>query len=138
MSAYIVSKATIDRIVTRIHGAHGIYSIERSYPAIYQAYKGDCNRLGQNLWKLNVKAVNQRYNENNPVEIYQYAFDRNCAGGKRKQQVRVFKSLRCFLYQCSEGDVPETPLFQELDRYCSALAADIVAELPEYEDAAWG
>lgn len=138
MSAYIVNKETIDRIVTRIHGAQRIYSVERNYPTMYQAYKGDCSELGQNLWKLNVEAVNQRYGGNYPIKLYQYAPARNCAGGTRKQQVRVYKSLQCFLYQCSEGDVPETPLFQELERYCSALAAEIITELPEYEDAAWG
>lgn len=52
--------------------------------------------------------------------------------------MQALKSLRCWLYQCSEGNVPEQPLFKALERYAGDLAFHIVAELPGWNAAEWG
>lgn len=132
MSAYIVEKKTIDRIVTYINekcSADPDY-FETRYAAIYAAYRGDPNKLGQNLWTMNVKAVDQRYRENNPVSLYRYEY-------RPADNIQVFKSLRGYLYQCTEGDVPESPLYKDLDRLADTIAREIVINLPAYERAEW-
>lgn len=132
MSAYIVEKKTIDRIVTYINEKYSAYPayFEAQYPAIYAAYQGNLNKLGQNLWAMNVQAVDQRYGENNPVSLYRYEY---CPA----DNIQVFKSLRGYLYQCTEGDVPESALYKDLDRLADTLAREIVINLPAYEQAEW-
>ena len=44
----------------------------------------------------------------------------------------------CLLYQCSEGNVPNGRLFNELNRAAGELAQAIVQDLPEYDQASWG
>ena len=135
MSAYIVEKETIDRIVTYIHN-QPIAVIENSFPAIYQAYQNgnkwpDNQALGQRLWVMNTKAVDTRYDENNPFELYRFDF-------RVSRPVQIYKSCRCYLYQCAEGDVPESPLYQDLEKLCTRLATEIISGLPEYDQADWG
>lgn len=130
MSAYVVGKKTIDRIVTYLHGGQRYDSIYHYYPAINEAYKGDPNKLGQNLWAMNVKAVDQGYKEVNPVELYQY----EC---RPASEIQVYKSLQGYLYQCAEGDIPETALFKDMERLANRLASHIVMDLLAYEKAEW-
>jgi len=127
VSAFIVSKKTIDVIVTYLYHKEDLKVITNYYPTFNLESE---NHLGQQLLNLNTKAVDRRYNERNPVELYQYHPE---FAGK----VQVYKSLRCLLYQCSEGNIPETKLFQDLDRYAYRMARVIIGDLPEYEKAAW-
>ena len=138
MSAYIVGKETIDSIVTYIHH-QPIAEIESYYPAIYEAYQNgnkdphyspDPNKLGQKLWAMNVRAVDQRYSEKNPIEIY-------CFELRVARLIQTYKTLRCYLYQCSEGNVPQFPLYQDLEKLSYSIANKIISELPEYEETKW-
>ena len=117
MSAYIVEKKTIDRIVTyldrKYHGAE------------------NPNQTGQRLWNLNTKAVDQRYDEKIPVELYKFSPE-PCG------KVQLLKSLHCFLYQCSEGNVPESELYRDVDRLSNNLAVEIIDAMPEYQSSEWG
>jgi len=130
MSAYVVEKKTIDRIVTfaETKGAEHFWS---RYPAIHEVFAGDCNKLGQKLLVMNNKAVDARYNENNPIELYNYSHT-------PASKIQVYKSMQCFLYQCTEGDIPKSKLYKELEELIGDLAADIVYNLPEYGKAQWG
>ena len=65
MSAYVVEKKTIDRIVTWITGQISEPYLRNCLPEL--ATKTE-KQLGQKLWSMNVKAVDQRYQEQNPVE----------------------------------------------------------------------
>jgi hypothetical protein len=129
MSAYIVEKKTIDLIVSHIYGKR-LDNIHAYYPAVFEAYKGDPAKLGQNLWAMNVKAVDQRYQENNPVNLYKYE---SCVSSP----VQIYKSLQCYLYQCAEGKVQESPLYKDMERMKHSLASDIICAMPAYEKAAW-
>ena len=80
---------------------------------------------------MNNKAVDYRYNENNPIEIYKYSY-------VVASLVQVYKSLQCFLYQCSEGDIPKSKLFQGLRRLEHNIANQIISNMPEYNKAQWG
>ncbi len=127
MSAYVVDQKTINRIVTRIC-ADNPETIARYYPEL--AAKSPAH-LGQRLLAMNYTAVDYRYQEQSPVELYSHQHE-PCT------LIQAYKSLRCLLYQCSEGDIPKTPLYEELARYGHELADRIIADLLEYERAEWG
>jgi hypothetical protein len=54
------------------------------------------------------------------------------------RRLAAMKLLRCWLYQCSEGEVPETALFKAFAELSNTLAQVVVSELAEYEAAPWG
>jgi hypothetical protein len=49
-------------------------------------------------------------------------------------------ALECLRYQCSEGDVPQTTLYGEIERAVNHLRGQILRTIPEYKsacDLAW-
>ena len=90
-------------------------------------------KIAKALYALNVGAVNCRYNETDTTE---YTGFKNVLPCNSKHQ--TYKTLRCLLYQCSEGDTPEKPLFKQLESISDALAHDIVSSSKEFDQAAWG
>jgi len=135
MSAYIVDNVTIDRIVTWIEDRMRII-----FPVLYDRLMKEVrapfyNRedaIGLALLAMNVRAVNERYRETNPVPAYRYV----CRGPVT--DIQALKSLQCLRYQCSEGSVPESKLYTLINDIISDLAQHIVSFLPQYEAAEWG
>jgi hypothetical protein len=84
------------------------------------------------LYKLNVQAVNFRYNEKNRTALK--AFNQKVP----TSEIQTLKTLNCLLYQSSEGKFPESEIFKRLEIIKTALAYDIVTNLPEYDAASWG
>ena len=54
-----------------------------------------------------------------------------------KWYYQFLKSLRCYLYQCCEGDCYETKLYKALDQLSLELGYFIATNQPEYELAKW-
>jgi hypothetical protein len=139
VSAFIVDKDTIDRVVGLLWGqerARGDYGVPPRIALTVAANReGDDDTpwlaVGQELWNLNTRAVNWRYGEHEQAPIY----DRFCPVDTSRMQ--AYKALRCLLYQCSEGDVPNDPLFQALDTLANSIAHHIVSETPEYQRTKW-
>jgi hypothetical protein len=92
--------------------------------------------LGEEMYKLNLAAVEDRYGEYSAGQMcnLDYKYRKVANGGK----IQVLKNLRCWLYQCSEGDVPNTVLYKFMDEYSGELALDIVCKTPEWDAANWG
>ena len=125
MSAFIVDKETIDKIISTIsknNYLRDLYSLG--------SYEQN-TEFGKKLFKMNYEAVNQRYNENNQLEDYNYSYQ-NCS------KVEAYKSAQCLRYQCSEGNVSEWTLYKELNNIINRLASEIISSLQEYEKANWG
>jgi len=95
------------------------------------------NLMGIALYALNNQAVTDRYGE----EHY-FAPARDDSSYRYQDvpgyPVQRLKSLRCLIYQCGEGKVPETPLFHEMEKRAGELAMEIVQKLPEWDAAEWG
>lgn len=89
-------------------------------------------KIAQALYDLNVRAVNYRYNKNDDTEFT--AFKNKMPINNKFQ---LLKSLHCLIYQCSEGNIPNDPLYKRLETISSCIAIDIVKNLPEYDAAAW-
>ena len=141
MSAFIISKPTMDQVVTAIdqHFNH----VHRS-PTVGGIGLGDLDALGVALYAMNTDAVSQRYRGETkdtlpgPIdtsdihENYRHRMDFD------HTTIRGLKAISCLRYQASEGDVPETSeLYTDLDKLANTIAYEIVADLPEYRDAPW-
>ena len=120
MSAFVVEKKTIDRIVTYLQG-------QKSY-ALPEVLRGDPDALGARLWALNTEAVAQRYDEDPEAITYVWSL----ALGSLAETAMA---LACFLYQCTEGDVPESELYRALSDVKAAVFYEIVSETPAWKAA---
>lgn len=149
MSSFIVSNATINRIVAVLEYAT---QWKRLFPnpayinETLQVFSPKSAKdLGQRLYDLNVAAVNHRYpdtidninnmpgaiDENGDHVPYKYM---STLPGNRFQGL---KAIDCLVYQCSEGDTINHPLYKALKEYGLAICSDIVGDMPEYENAVW-
>jgi hypothetical protein len=91
--------------------------------------------LAQALFQLNRKAVIQRYGKDDDYSKKGYKFKFNY---ENSSDIQVLKSIGCFLYQCSEGDVPKNKLFKLFEKIENGLTKHIVSEMKEYDTAEWG
>ncbi len=153
MSAYIVDPETVNRVVwflesISISNPYSGLSVERIREEIAKSLGvvgyGDAffHQLAHEMMALNVEAVKWRYpdlaDDNLPGPI-DFRLDeyRYRPASWRRSLVQVYKSLQCWLYQCSEGDVLERPLFKTMSKLGAAIAEEIVCSLPEYDEAIW-
>ena len=95
-------------------------------------------KLGADMLRLNCQAVDARYGEGESKSFRDDLTYRFAHPYGPVTAVQAYKSLTCWLYQCSEGDVPETELYKSMERVSDALAHHIVSESSAYEAAKWG
>lgn len=142
MSAFIVENETINEIIScLISDYENVYFRER----LKSHFNSDLGtlegrqELGKQMLSLNIAAVEYRYDlyhrKKEPEETFQsYVFSPILGVNK----IKAAKALSCFLYQCTEGEFTEKPLFKILDEIKNAWFSDIVNTLPEYKNAPWG
>ncbi len=118
MSAFIVSELTMHRAI------HAIAEPGMSCAQL--------DELGARLFALNAQAVSQRYRE---TADYPEGYSHNPQFLASKLQ--LLKSLNCLIYQCSEGNVMESPLYRELTKKRNRMMSEIICRLPEYNAAQW-
>jgi len=154
MSSFIVEDSTINRIVNFCYWEHDSilkHEIERQLKNIGIDLHKDTEdeeidktlrKFGEELLKLNVMAFYVRYKHIDKIKeeikeaIKNYVFEDTPL--KDRQQIQVLKSLECFLYQCSEGEIDKEPLYKTLEEIKNILTSHIINKLPEYEKAIWG
>jgi hypothetical protein len=130
MSAYVVEDKTINTIAAWLRANKTTTQYWEHRPELRPIWlathsEDDLAELGTELHELNVRAVNQRYDEDNH-ETYSY---------KREiptSDMHALKSMDCLIYQMSEGDVPETPLYLALFAASRELAHSIVSRSDAY------
>ncbi len=88
---------------------------------------------GQKMLRMNARAYDARYGPDDHG-IGEYKPDR----ASFSDPFQALKSLDCFIYQCSEGDVPKESLYIALAELRDHLCRVIVTSLPNYESATWG
>lgn len=146
MSAFVVDDKTINRIVSFINTIGMAGHVHKFWapiqPLIKLGYVLDtdigCKRLAEEMFTLNCDSVEQRYGEGQAEEFrpldFQYQY---CGSGVGQYQ--VLKSLRCFLYQCCEGNIPaQNALYKALEDISLNICYQIVSRSAEYEAAVWG
>lgn len=141
MSAFIVDDKTINRVVTWLRNEackpEGYTLKEELERLSYNPASYDWeSKLAGAMFQLNVEGVNSRYGTGEAEKFrplnfkyrIEYAFT----------VVQILKSLQCWLYQCSEGEVPEKELYKFFDEIVEVyLLKKIVYALPQYDQAEW-
>jgi len=102
-------------------------------------------KLAFEMFKLNFNAYTYRYKEYKNFQIEgikdleNYKFNEIEIGinSNKNAIFQVLKSLHCFIYQCSEGDIIEDKLYKTLDRIASIISNNLISELPEYKKVDW-
>ena len=138
MSSFLVPMLTINQMVATIS------SLLRSDPDHLTAQmfiaagidirqSGWEKRLAKAMFALNQEALHQRYGD--PAEEH-FIYRRVPSDANLYQ---TLKSVKCWLYQSSEGTVPESELYRFFKMVVRVwLLETIVSRLPEYEQAEWG
>src|SRR5918996_873872 len=139
MSAFMVADTTINNVLNWLWDENIRLSL---IPRKLKELGFDISKagweenLGQAMFQLNISGVETRYGKGEAARFrdldYQYRMSRSVP------LVQVLKSLQCWLYQCCEGDVPETELYKLFDTVVRLyLMGAIIERLPEYEEAVW-
>lgn len=140
MSAFITSDKNINSIISFIRSDSGKNQhIYRSLENMNLTWGGkdDAHVLGSKMRDLNIEAVCARYTDDK-VEVLKGNDDYKFVEIPRPSRIEAYKSLRCWLYQCAEGHVPETDLFKAFNQVSGEMAMHIVNRLPEFDAAVWG
>jgi hypothetical protein len=139
MSCFVVRDEVITSFVTYLHqsvtdrfhnGNYAARTFERdtNYILLNEEH---CKRLARDMHALNVEAYNQRYGSSEELPSLKFEF-------VVTSDLLAFKNLGCLLYQCAEGNVPDTDLYKALRKLEGVLAKAIVIQMPEYEALPWG
>ena len=131
MSAYIVDNDTIDRIVTFFYMDHDLNAYLAKRKNIDLNDPETRAEFALNLYKMNVAAVDARYEEQNEIN---YEYRVNLQTGSK---VAIYKSISCLLYQCAEGDVPKWNLYKLMNEIMHDIGDQIISKMPEYKNAKW-
>lgn len=133
MSSFLVSEKTIAEIIYTLNNLPREYFLDswvRRQPALLPAFDHE-REFGTALWGLNQMALVDRYtSETVQVRVY-----RPQSG--KCSIIQGIKSLQCFLYQCNEGQISETPFYKTLEEFLSKLETAYIMSLSEYEKAHW-
>ena len=139
MSAYIVEHKTINRIVNKlvreVRDNLDSYIIQEKLSELgYDlTNNSDAEKLAKDMFMLNLNAVSQRYDEEIPAPVFLFQ-EKHIAS-----LVQTLKSLNCWMYQCTEGDIPGSKLYKFFAKmFKNYLLKRIVYGLPEYDQAEWG
>jgi hypothetical protein len=140
MSAYLVADETINRVVEWLY-----WELDKSpwlrdkleqASGIDTTSYGWAEALGKAMFDLNIAGVNDRYGNGEAAHFRKLAYQYKPAHGS---VIQVLKSLQCWLYQCTEGDVVKQPLYKLFQDVVEPhLMSRIISDLPEYQAAEWG
>ena len=90
--------------------------------------------LARDMAKMNLDALESRYPDaDHQATAIRFVEDNEWIN----KPFQAFKSLGCFLYQCSEGNVPEHALYKKLRELEGDLARGLISITSEYEAAIW-
>ncbi len=139
MSAYVVNDKTINDVISFLNlkqGGSDVYWSDYALTAIgiYVSTDDACRELAHEMFELNCNAVDQRYSKGAAAEFrpldFKYTFSITSI-------MQAYKSLSCWKYQCSEGDVPDSELFKKMTKVFDLLAHHIVQTSVAYDKAEW-
>lgn len=132
MSAFLVSKAHIDAIVTVwiSFGYDGGNRLDR---------KAAADKVGAMLWSANLANTNALYPRDvDPVLdsiVTGYRFEAVPLPAPALVPVRLLKLLACYAYQCCDRDAWTG---SEAERFVESLRSEAIHRLPGYDACPWG
>ena len=142
MSAWIVGPKTINRILYSLSQMRDGWIKSKITEMFLEIdpkwdFIENPTEIGKAMYSLNIDAVGARYGGRKrgdlPGSQGEYYYELTPCN-----DIQAYKSLRCWIYQCSEGDVPERPLYKAFEQIGTFIAEKIVNNLPQYDEADWG
>ena len=135
MSSFMVTATTMQHVVAGIFAGHrGKDTLALLFDGNYYHGQKGLTDLGNALFAMNGRALEARYGHSDPTPAFRFDMS-NLATPNLPEH---YKAMQCFLYQCGEGDVPESPLFQAVDDAADLLARRFIEQSADYEAAPWG
>ena len=125
MSAYFVEKETVDGAIGAILHSGFFMSLEQA------------TSLGRSLWLLNAVALEQRYEEQT-AQDYLDTINTYVWQPQAQDRLVLIKALDCLVYQCSEGNVPKSDLYQWASGIADKMAGPALRKTQGYYAAPWG
>ena len=94
------------------------------------------------MFQLNIDGVNDRYGDGEAKKFrtlnYAYVPAQPTTIYHLSTKIQVLKSLQCWLYQCTEGEVVKNPLYKFFQDIAQPhLMSSIICDLSEYRTAEW-
>jgi len=137
MSAFVVEDKTINTVVSYLAEDQSFRQWLQYWYDINLNDETEREKMGKKLFAMNCEAINQRYGPNQAQGFrtldYKWRYE------LPPPAIHTVKNLQCLLYQCNEGDVPETwPVYKMMKEIEHGLLSNIVCHLPAYEKARWG
>ena len=130
MSAFFVGNLQISRLANDLHRMAA--DLDRS---LAERMPEKPEALAKAMHGLNVEALVSRYPENVSEMVEPYRYEAAATFGTNT--IQLYQSIRCYLYQCSEGDIPESKLFKLLSNLGKALAVEIADRAASASGARW-
>ena len=148
MSAFMVADETINRVVYWLYfevmKSQWLKDKLEKVSGIDTTNYAWSEALGKAMFELNIAGVNDRYGDGEAGKFRKLNFryvplHPTTLFSERSQKIQVLKSLQCWLYQCTEGEVVKQPLYKFFQNVVEPyIMSRIVADLPEYQKAEWG
>jgi hypothetical protein len=136
MSAFYVSKKTIDCIITT-----AIVGASDSEPGWYPAHLGaqqidlfNASRIGAVLWNENLISILYRYPRDKSSD-YDAPEDYKFQTQPKVSTAQAIKLIDCYAYQSCEHDGWETSASA---KFCNELRGQLTSKMPGYDAAQWG
>jgi hypothetical protein len=123
MSAFMVNTNVMAKVVTAILLNLDVFDGESTCRVALLASPTDAQKeagtnIGKRLFLLNRRALRARYGCGDHLRVPEFVFD----GWAEASPVEQFKAIHCLFYQCCEGNVPNSPLYNELNHAAGELA----------------
>ena len=159
MSSFIMSPETVAYIAEYIaaHINNG-FNYTHLYNGLPQEFvnrvmidgMGSPELIYKQLYALNYDAFEGRYEGRhaedlescrefaNEFSVFDNRIDKPSTGKAEKWHYQMLKSMRCYLYQCNEGEVfVQTDTYKAVENMVKGLTDYIINKLPEYQEAEW-
>lgn len=141
MSCFIVDKENIQvqaefiKLVLDGHGDRFRLCANEALVDVFSDCKGsfgyDAHKIYRKLYIANLRAWNGRYKENvREFDRYEYKPFNGVL-------VQLYMYMRCYLYQCAEEPVYNTPIYKAVRELSRDLAGAIVLKLADENGAEW-
>lgn len=129
MSAFMVSTETMQRVVDAIDKRH----CNSHWQGMPTEDSKCLDQIGAALFDLNYAAVTARYHDpSQSVPQFKYR-----PLGKVRDDEH-FIALECLIYQCSEGNIPETSnMYKALLKLRDKIALNVAHEAAKQNGAPW-
>ena len=139
MSAFMVNTTVMAKVVTAVLLNLDTFDGEGTcrvalLAAPTDAQKEAGTKIGRKLFLMNREALRAKYGNGEHLRLPEFVFEKWADATPIEQ----FAAMRCLLYQCCEGKVPDSRQYQALNGAAGELAQRIVQDLPEYDKASWG